>query len=92
VFERLFKEAEIKKLTEIEMEEYRRNVMDYADVRDCVTCARDEGFEEGIEKGIEKGLNQRNLEVAQNCFREGMSVELTAKLTGLTPEQLIEIM
>jgi predicted transposase/invertase (TIGR01784 family) len=66
------------------MEEYRRNVMDYADVRDCVTCARDEGFEEGI--------NQSRLEIAKSLLDLRLPITDIAKATGLTPEQLIEIM
>jgi predicted transposase/invertase (TIGR01784 family) len=83
IFERLFKAAEIKKLTHTEMENYHKSVMEYSDVRDCMDCAREEGREEGI--------SFRNLEIAQKCLLEGMSVELIAKLTGLAPKQIMQI-
>jgi predicted transposase/invertase (TIGR01784 family) len=95
IFERLFKAAEIKKLTKNEMEEYRKNVMDYADVRDCVDCARDEGREEGFERGIEQGreegFEKGKLEVARNLLDLHFPVNEIIKATGLSPEQILSL-
>ncbi|MDR3340459.1 MAG: hypothetical protein LBT25_10290, partial [Candidatus Symbiothrix sp.] len=84
IFEKLFKAAEIKKLTATDMETYNKSILEYQDVRDAVDYAKEEYFE----KGIEKGFNQKSVEIARKCFEEGMSIELVAKVTGLSAEQL----
>jgi predicted transposase/invertase (TIGR01784 family) len=87
VFVTLFKKAEINKLTDTEMEEYRKSVLEYADVRDCMDCARSEGRSEGIERGIERGIKQ----VAKNLLESHFPVNDIAKVTGLSPEQILQI-
>jgi predicted transposase/invertase (TIGR01784 family) len=83
VFDRLFEKAEINKLTDTEMAEYRKSILEYADVRDCMDCARAEGMEEG--------KISNSFEVAKKCFQEGLPAELIVKLTGLTSEQILQI-
>jgi predicted transposase/invertase (TIGR01784 family) len=95
VFERLFKAAEIKKLTNTEMEQYHKSISDYADVRDCMDCAREEGREEGLEKGIEKGRKEGReegkFEIAKNLLDFHIPVNDIVKLTGLSPEQILSL-
>jgi predicted transposase/invertase (TIGR01784 family) len=91
IFEKLFKAAEIKKLTETDMEAYNKSILEYQDVRDAVDYAREEYFEKGIEKGIEKGVNQKSIEIARKCFQKRMSLEEIAELTGLSVEQIKEL-
>jgi predicted transposase/invertase (TIGR01784 family) len=43
-----------------------------------------EGKEEGLEEGIELGVRR----VAVNLLKENMPVEMVAKVTGLTIEQV----
>jgi predicted transposase/invertase (TIGR01784 family) len=100
-FEKLFKAAEIKKLTETDMETYNKSILEYQDVRDAVDYAKEEYFEKGIERGIERGIEQgiergakqgrkEAIETtARKCLQEGMSIELVAKVTGLSVNQLI---
>jgi predicted transposase/invertase (TIGR01784 family) len=87
IFERLFKLAEIKKLTHTEMEQYQKSISDYADVRDCMDCAREEGREEGIEKGS----IAKSYEIAKNLLDLHLPVKDIAKATGLTPEQIFTL-
>jgi predicted transposase/invertase (TIGR01784 family) len=95
IFERLFKVAEIKKLTNTEMEQYHKSITDYADIRDCMDCARGEGREEGrkegFEKGIEKGGISKSFEIAKNLLDFHIPVNDIVKLTGLTPEQILTL-
>jgi predicted transposase/invertase (TIGR01784 family) len=108
VFETLFEEAEINKLTQEEMDLYIRryppendwnNIMDYAR-KEGFGKGMDEGIEVGIKEGIKKGIKEgikkgeitKSFEMAKKCFQQKMPIELVAKLTGLTPEQLIELM
>jgi predicted transposase/invertase (TIGR01784 family) len=83
IFERLFKLAEIKKLTHTEMEQYQKSISDYADVRDCMDCAREEGREEGIKK-------EKN-EIAKNLLDLHIPINNIVKATGLTPEQILAL-
>ncbi len=104
VFDTLFRAAEISQLTTKEMEEYKKSITEYADVQDAILYYEQKGFSEGVEKGREEGVeigidkgreeglkegeNQKSLEIAKNCLKEGLSIETISKLTGLTLEQI----
>ncbi|MGB1284670.1 MAG: hypothetical protein ACPG44_09455, partial [Polaribacter sp.] len=51
---------------------------------------REEGFNDGIEKGIEKGIERgvekRNIEIAKELKRNGVSVKIIIQSTGLSKE------
>ncbi|MDR3341136.1 MAG: Rpn family recombination-promoting nuclease/putative transposase [Candidatus Symbiothrix sp.] len=75
LFEKLFKAAEIKKLTATDMETYNKSILEYQDVRDAVDYAKEE----------------KSVEIARKCFQKRMSLEEIAELTGLSAEQLKEL-
>ena len=50
--------------------------------------AKAEGHAEGLVEGIEKGRFDANLDNARRMKADGMSVNLIAKYTGLTEEQI----
>lgn len=52
--------------------------------------AKQKGLEEGREKGLEKGLQEGLTSVAQNMLREGLSLEIVQKVTGIELSQLTE--
>jgi predicted transposase/invertase (TIGR01784 family) len=99
VFDELFELAEYEKLTEEDMEKYRKSVLEYNDVQNAVAYAGKKALAEGMQKGMQKGMQQGMqqgiqqgvYEIAQKCVQEGMSLDLVIRLTGLTPEQLAEI-
>jgi len=41
VFDRLFEYAEIEKLSQNEMEEYRKSILEYDDIQDAIECAKE---------------------------------------------------
>jgi predicted transposase/invertase (TIGR01784 family) len=47
---------------------------------------------EGMEKGIEKGMEKGKLEVAENFLRLGMGIDMIIKATGLSGEEIREIL
>ena len=47
-----------------------------------------ESYQEGVEEGIEKGERQKAITVAKTCFQQGLSIEITSILTGLSAEEL----
>ncbi len=77
------------------MEEYKKSILEYPAIRDAVDYAREEGMEEGLvkgmEKGIEKGIEKEKIQIAQNCLKEGISIETISRLTGLSIEQIKSI-
>ena len=91
-FDKLFKMAEINKLTPQEMKDYNKSILEYSDVRDAANYAREEGFkdgkEEGVREGEEKGAKKRSLEIAKNFLRQGVSTEMIAQCTGLTSKEI----
>ncbi|HHR6190230.1 TPA: Rpn family recombination-promoting nuclease/putative transposase, partial [Providencia alcalifaciens] len=59
---------------------------------------RQEGLQQGFEKGIEKGREeervlayQRQLNMARNLLKNGVSLELIVESTGLSREELISL-
>ena len=57
-FDKLFKMAEINKLTPQEMKDYNKSILEYSDVRDAANYAREEGLEEGFKYGKEEGVRE----------------------------------
>lgn len=48
-------------------------------------------FDKGRKEGIEKGRKEGKLEVVRNALKEGMEIDLVAKLTGLSKKEIKEI-
>jgi len=71
------------------METYRKSVMDYYDVQDCMDYARDEGREVGRKEGIEKGIEKEKIATIQKCFQKNMAMEDIIFFTGYSKEQII---
>ena len=99
-FDKLFKMAEINKLTPQEMKDYNKSILEYSDVRDAANYAREEGFKygkeegvregkkEGEEKAVEKGRKEREIEIAKNFLKQGVSTEMIEQCTGLTAKEI----
>ncbi len=104
IFDKLFQYAEIEQLTNKEMEEYKKSILEYSDIQDALEYAKEKaaeagrkkGLEEGLEEGREKGLEEGREEgreeeknnIAKKCLQKGISLEDIAELTGLTKEQI----
>ncbi|GHT51292.1 hypothetical protein AGMMS49982_08340 [Bacteroidia bacterium] len=103
VFDELFELAEFENLKEEDMRTYKKNLLQYNDVRNEVECAREDGVEEGMQKGIQRGVQQgiqhgilqgvqqTTYEIAQKCIQEGMSLDFVIRITGLSSEELKSI-
>jgi len=96
IFEKLFKLAEIKRLTEEDMETYEKSITDYCGVQLAMDYAREEArkeaYEKGIERGIEKGRKETRKEeritLIQKCLQKNMPIEDIVFLTGFSKEQI----
>ncbi|MEZ4772927.1 MAG: Rpn family recombination-promoting nuclease/putative transposase [Bacteroidia bacterium] len=79
IFERLFEVAEIAKFTREELLSYEDSLKYYRDLKNSLDLAKEEGkVEEKIET-IKRG------------HREGLSVDILSKLTGLTQNEIRRI-
>jgi predicted transposase/invertase (TIGR01784 family) len=100
IFAKLFEQAEIANYSEEEYSEYQESLKVYRDLKNSIDTAYDEGKAEGLAEGIkkglaegvEKGLAEGKAEgirlTAQKLKQEGLSVEMIAKVTGLTVEEI----
>ena len=75
--------AEITNFTPEEKAKYQQDMTTERDIRNYITYAREEGREEGAK-------NQAR-ETAKSLLGMGVSEEIIAKSTGLTPEELREL-
>jgi predicted transposase/invertase (TIGR01784 family) len=91
VFDLLFEIAAVNNLTTEDMEVYAKSVAEYEDVQLMMECSRDEGMKKGMKKGIEKGIVYRNYEIARNMLERRVPVKDIAEITGLTPQQILEL-
>ena len=92
IFEELYQIVETNNLTEEEMKEYKKSVLEYRDVRDSIILAREEALEEGIQKGIRKGRKEEKISFLQKCLQKNLPVEDIVFLTGFSKENVLKYM
>ena len=91
MFRGMFEDGRYSKLTAMEKKEYKKSVLEYADVQDAIRCARQNSLQEGIEQGIEQGIEEGRRQLIRSMFAEGIPIATISKITGLTEEELQEI-
>jgi len=84
VFEKLFETAEIARFTPDQVRSYEDSLKYYRDMKNSLDTAR----EEGVIEGREAGREQREIEIAKELLKNGVSVEVISNATGLTREQI----
>ena len=83
IFRLLFESAEIATFTPEEKIKYENDMTTERDIRNQISFARKEGKKEGAE--------QKAIEIARQMLAEGLSVELIARVTGLSEEEIERI-
>ena len=78
-------------LTKAQLESYDKYWDTIRTERTYIVDAELRGYEQGKEEGIEQGVEQRNIEVAKNMFSLGLSIEIIAQSTGLTVQQIQQL-
>lgn len=76
IFDRLFEQAEVARMTIDEYTEYLTNMMNKRDIANQIQYAKEEGMAEG------------KIETARNLKAEGIATEIITRCTGLTREQV----
>ena len=54
----------------------------------AIATARDEGKEEGLAEGWAKGEHNARIENAKKMLADGLSIDIVAKYTGLSIEEV----
>ncbi|PWC09193.1 Rpn family recombination-promoting nuclease/putative transposase, partial [Brenneria corticis] len=49
------------------------------------------GMQQGMEKGIEKGIKTSTRQIARQLLLKGMDKETVQQITGLTPEEVMQL-
>ena len=96
IFKRLAEIADSKTLTKEEQEKYDNSMMVMWDNYAVYKHAEEKGMKKGIEKGIEKGIKKgiekgekkRNKEIALNLLTYNTPIDVIAKSTGLSIEEI----
>jgi len=100
VFDKLFKYAEIEQLSQKEMENYRKSVLEYDDVQDAMEYARELAAEAGRQEGRKKGLEEGTLMGLEEGKRKGLeegkkilqsSVAKKCIQKGMTLEEIADL-
>ena len=79
IFEKLFETAEIARFTPDQVRSYEDSLKYYRDIKNSIDTARDEGKIEG------------KIEVAKNLLKNGVSMDLIIKSTGLTEKEIKDL-
>ena len=96
VFKRLSEIAEVASLSKEDRRKYDESLKHYRDTIAVMhgqwleghASGMAEGMEKGMEKGMTEGMEKANRENARRMKADGMPVELIAKYTGLTIEEI----
>jgi predicted transposase/invertase (TIGR01784 family) len=78
--EKLFEIAEIARFTPDQIRSYEDSLKYYRDLKNSLNTAKEEGREEGRE--------ERNIEIAKELLKNGIDIDIIAKSTSLTREQI----
>ena len=79
----LFEQAEIAQYTPEERQDYEESLKNFRDWYSALKTAEKKGRAEGIQEGI--------IKTAQNMKKEGLSVSLIARMTGLTEKEIADL-
>ena len=83
----LFEQTEIAQYTPEERQDYEESLKNFRDWYSALKTAEKKGRAEGREEGIQEGI----IKTAQNMKKEGLSVSLIARMTGLTEQEIAEL-
>ena len=71
---------------------YETRMQSLADVESKIASAEEKGREEGHKEGREEGIHQTTKNIALNLAKEGTTLEIIAKVTGLSEADIKQIL
>lgn len=99
LFEKLFKTAEIARMTKKQLSFYQESIKHYRDIKNSFDTAREEGLAEGRKEGIKEGIKEgkkegkkeEKVEIAKNLLKSNIDIRIIAKSTGLSENEINNI-
>ena len=91
VFETLFETTEFDKLNDEDMKQYSNSVLNDWDVRLALDYQRELGEKDGMQQGVQQGKLARTIEIIREGLKQGLSLDVLAKLTNYPKEKIIRL-
>ena len=91
VFQKLAEIADVSSLTKEERLHYDEALRKYRDTLCVLESAEQRGLKKGRAEGLAKGRAEGRLEIARNMKENGLSVDLIAACSGLSPEEIAQL-
>ena len=88
VFLRLFDIAEIAKFNQDESRVYEGSLKYYRSLNHSLDTAREDSYREGRREGRREGWDERTHDLALKLLGQGVSSDVIAQVTGLSPDEL----
>ena len=60
----------------------------HADMKSMYSEGKNDGIKEGIKEGLKQGIREPKIIIAQNMLAEKIDIQIIAKTTGLTIEEI----
>ena len=73
------------------MREYKKSIMEYADVQDACVAAMEDGIAEGEARGREAGLADAKRAMALEMLKRGIPLSLVSDITGLSEKEVRQL-
>jgi predicted transposase/invertase (TIGR01784 family) len=95
VFRKLAEISDITALSKEEHEKYDESIKilrdNYATFKFAIKEGHDKGRAEGRIEGRAEGQTKEKKQIAQNMLKEGMTVSLICKMTGLDEQEILKL-
>ena len=95
VFRKLAEISDITALSKEEHEKYDESIKilrdNYATFKFAIKEGHDKGRAEGRIEGRAEGQAKEKKQIAQNMLKEGMTVSLICKMTGLDEQEILKL-
>ena len=91
MFQKLAEIADVSSLTKEERLHYDEALRKYRDTLCVLESAEQRGVKRGREEGLAKGRAEERIEIARNMKENGLSVDLIAACSGLSPEEIAKL-
>ena len=95
VFRKLAEISDITALSKEEHEKYDESIKilrdNYATFKFAIKEGHDKGRAEGRIEGRAEGQAKEKKQIAQNMLKEGMTVSLICKMTGLDEQEVLKL-
>lgn len=91
VFRDFIDQCRMSNLNKTEMREYKKSIMEYADVQDACVAAMEDGIAEGEARGREAGLADAKRTMALEMLKKGIPLSLVSDITGLSEKEVRQL-